>query len=73
MTDRNQQIAARFDVAIAKFGLRATHPGRPLTSDEYEAADWAVNRILADRDFAGLATDRDMDRAGDTYHEPKDY
>jgi hypothetical protein len=46
--DRNAEIAARFDVAIAQLGLRATHPGRPLTMAEDEAADRAAQRILDD-------------------------
>jgi hypothetical protein len=73
MTDHPRDIAARFEAAINQLGLRATHPGRPLTVAEDEAADRAAQQILADRDYAGLATDRDMDRAADDYFEPKDY
>jgi len=73
MTDPNARILARFDVAMAHLGLRATHPGRPLTVAEDEAADRAAQQILADRDFAGLATDRDMDRAADDYFQPSNH
>jgi len=74
MTDRNARILARFDVAMTQLGLDVSLPPYvPITATEQERADRMIERIKADRDYAGLATDRDMDRAADDYFQPKDY
>jgi len=71
---RAEWEAERWRVAAAKFGFRCDN-GRTLTAHEQAAADAIASmadRILTDRDFAGLATDRDMDRAADDYFQQED-